>query len=951
MVLWSGIGSILNAQYFSYDCLSEESDLIEGSYSSLLQAEDGSLWIGASAGCWKYDGENTLPVPLSGVFNTLDISTVYEDTEGKKWMGYSTGQIAYENELGQFQPWEIEEGWPQASITAMQKDSLGQLWIATYGEGVYCYRKGRLYQFGKEEGLVSEDIYDLVIDRTGMVWAANDGGICLLTWQKDKKQVRNFSTANGLPDNIVTHLFADPAGGVWLGTYDAGIAYCQVKNNQLEVSLPDFWPGGIVSSIAKLDRDQLWVGTQEQGLQVFSLKDQKLIHKETQLESPPQRIVELLFDQEGLLWVLSHDQGLCRVQARLLNWGNLPVTNQAIAIDHKNRIWIGSQQGLYYCPVPGGTLVPFALAKDLNIISLHIDDKNRLWLGTFGEGLFILDPEKRSLLEVGADQGLANGSILSITGDANGIWLATLGGVYYSTTPRAGALPRFSRPETTRSIGTDFLYCNYIDHAGNVWFGTDGHGLSCVQKDGSLKTYRTSKDSASINVVYAITEDGHGRIWISTNDQQLYYLEKGSFQRPKIPLTFSKNEVVGLGKDHFGNILITHQRGLVVHDIATGQTIDYHHFAKEANFSPVLNAIATDQEGNVWLGGIGQLLRYAPFQGDYRQQPRVHLEQVSVYLDPLDFENKKILNAKENNLIFRFQGVWLSDPEEVRFRYQLKGFDQDWISTRDQQVVYSNLPPGRYEFVVTASQNNHFSTAEQPVSFAFRIRPPFYLQGWFIATSILLVGFLGHFYLQKRESRLQKEALLHKDKVESQYETLKSQINPHFLFNSFNTLVALIEENPKGAVTYVEKLADFYRSILQYREQDAVDLSDEIQVVKDYHFLLTQRYQDHLQLDIAALPQGVSVPPLVIQMLIENAVKHNVISRHYPLKISIYTEADYLIVENAIQPKLTKQPSTGFGLQNIRNRYALISNLPVKIEEKDDLFRISIPLITDKLNQ
>lgn len=950
-LLLSGIATVVSAQFLSYNCLSEESDLVEGSYSSLLQSYNGSLWIGASGGGWIYDGGNTLPVNLKEVFNTLDISTIFEDENGRKWIGFSTGQIAYEDELGQFYPWEIEEGWPQAKITALQKDSLGQLWIATYGEGVYCYRKGRLYQFGKEEGLVSEDIYDLVIDRAGLVWAANDAGISLLAWQGDKKQVRSFSTSDGLPDNIVTRFFADPRGGIWLGTYDAGIAYCQLENNDLKVSLPDVWPGGIVSSIAKVDQDQLWVGTQEQGVHIYSLVEQKIVHQTTPIENPPQRIVELLFDQEGLLWVLSHDQGLCRVQARLLIWNNFPVAPQAIAIDQENRMWIGSQQGLYFRPDSGSALVPYGLAKGLNIISLYVDNYSRLWLGTFGEGLFILDPKKKDLLEIGADQGLGNGSILSISGDTNGVWLATLGGVYYSAPPRAGGLPSFSKPEATRSIGTDFLYCNYIDHKGNVWLGTDGQGLSCVQKDGQLKTFRTNEDSTSINAVYAITEDGLGRIWISTNDQQLYYLEKGSFRRPKLPLVFGRNEVIGLGNDHLGNILITHQRGLVVHDIATGQNIDYHHFSEEANFSPVLNAIATDQERNVWLGGMGQLLCYRPFQGKYRQQPRLHLEQVSVYLDPLDFENKKILNAEENNLIFRFQGVWLSDPEEVRFRYQLKGFDQDWIATRDQQVVYSNLPPGRYEFVVTASQNNDFSTAEQPVSFAFRIRPPIYLQGWFIATSILLVVFLGHFYLQKREGRLQKEALLHKDKVESQYETLKSQINPHFLFNSFNTLVALIEENPKGAVTYVEKLADFYRSILQYREQDAVDLSDEIQVVKDYHFLLTQRYQDHLQLDISELPQGVRVPPLVVQMLIENAVKHNVISRHHPLNIRIYTEADYLVVENAIQPKLTKQPSTGFGLQNIRNRYALLSSLPVKIEEQEDCFRISIPLITDNLSQ
>ncbi|WP_020538136.1 ligand-binding sensor domain-containing protein [Lewinella cohaerens] len=951
ILLWAGVVSVVNAQYLSYDCISEESDLIEGNYSTLLQSFDGSLWVGASAGCWKYDGENTLPVPLNGVFNTLDISAVYEDAEGKKWMGYSTGQVAYEDELGQFLPWEIEEGWPQARITAMQKDSLGQLWIATYGEGVYCYRKGRLYQFGKEEGLVSEDIYDLVIDQAGLVWAANDAGICLLSWQEGEKEVRSFSTTDGLPDNIVTHLFADPDSGVWLGTYDAGIAYCQVKNNQLKVSLPDIWPGGVVSSIAKVDQGQLWVGTQEQGLHVFMLKEQKVIRQETQLEHPPQRIVKLLFDQEGLLWILSHDQGLCRVQARLLNWDNLPVATQAIAIDQQNQIWVGSQKGLYYRPASGGALVPYKLAEDLNIISLHVDHHNRLWLGTFGEGLFILDAEKLDLQEIGAAHGLGNGSILSISGDANGIWLATLGGVYYSPSPSAGGLPRFSRPEATQSIGTDFLYCNHIDHAGNVWFGTDGHGVSYVQKDGTLKTFRTSKDGTSINAVYAITEDGRGRIWISTNDQQLYYLEEGSFQKPKKPMAFGRNEVIGIGSDHFGNILITHQRGLMVYDVATEETIDYHHFYQEAGFSPALNAVATDKEGKVWLGGIRQLLCYTPFYGKYRQQPRLHLEQISVYLDPLDFENKTVLKANENNLIFSYQGVWLSDPEEVRFRYQLKGFDQDWIATRDHQAVYSNLPPGRYEFVVTASQNNQFSSSEQRVSYAFRIRPPLYLQGWFIGASILLVVLLGRYFLQKREGRLQKEALLLKDKVESQYETLKSQINPHFLFNSFNTLVALIEENPKGAVTYVEKLADFYRSILQYREQDAVNLSEEIQVVKDYHFLLTQRYQDHLQLDIAALPQGKRVPPLVVQMLIENAVKHNVISRHHPLKISIYTEANYLVVENAIQPKLTKQPSTGFGLQNIRNRYALLSTLPVKLEQDEKFFRISIPLVVDKLSQ
>jgi LytS/YehU family sensor histidine kinase len=247
--------------------------------------------------------------------------------------------------------------------------------------------------------------------------------------------------------------------------------------------------------------------------------------------------------------------------------------------------------------------------------------------------------------------------------------------------------------------------------------------------------------------------------------------------------------------------------------------------------------------------------------------------------------------------------------------------------------------------VVTAAQNDRFNPEQVRATYAFEIRPPIYLQAWFIGLTVFLIALLGRFVLLRRESRLQKEAMLLKDKVESQYETLKSQINPHFLFNSFNTLVTLIEEDQGAAVTYVEKLADFYRSILQYREQDAVALEVEMQVVKDYHFLLMQRYQENLQLDISELPPNAKVPPMSVQMLLENAVKHNVISKQHPLQIRIFTRADYLMVENAIQPKFMSQPSTGFGLQNIRNRYGLLTQRPVLVEGDDKVFSIGLPLI------
>ena len=114
-----------------------------------------------------------------------------------------------------------------------------------------------------------------------------------------------------------------------------------------------------------------------------------------------------------------------------------------------------------------------------------------------------------------------------------------------------------------------------------------------------------------------------------------------------------------------------------------------------------------------------------------------------------DLAEQKILNFLDENDGF-LPLTDKSDPEEVRFRYQLKGFDQDWIATRDHQAVYSNLPPGRYEFIVTASQNNQFYAAGQRVSYAFSIRPPIFLQDWFIGLMLLLVVLAGRYFLQKQ---------------------------------------------------------------------------------------------------------------------------------------------------------------------------------------------------------
>ncbi|MBK9103410.1 MAG: histidine kinase [Saprospiraceae bacterium] len=185
--------------------------------------------------------------------------------------------------------------------------------------------------------------------------------------------------------------------------------------------------------------------------------------------------------------------------------------------------------------------------------------------------------------------------------------------------------------------------------------------------------------------------------------------------------------------------------------------------------------------------------------------------------------------------------------------------------------------------------------------------------------------------------------------IESQLAALKAQINPHFLFNSFNTLITIIDENamqPEVAIEYVEKLSDFYRSILQYREQESISLEEEWELVQSFVYLLEKRYGTNLTLHIDTPPKDGFIMPMTLQMLVENAVKHNIISEKYPLDLYITVDADdYVTVRNTLQPKSKAEPSTQFGLDSIIRRYQLLSERKVIIEKTSDAFIVRIPII------
>lgn len=231
------------------------------------------------------------------------------------------------------------------------------------------------------------------------------------------------------------------------------------------------------------------------------------------------------------------------------------------------------------------------------------------------------------------------------------------------------------------------------------------------------------------------------------------------------------------------------------------------------------------------------------------------------------------------------------------------------------------------------------------------------LGGVSMSISTLVVIFLVvaiyesiYFYQQLKQSIQEKEEL-QRENIKSQLEGLKSKVNPHFLFNSLNTLSYLIPEDAEKSVKFVQKLSKVYRYILEMSDEKLIPLQKELDFLNSYIFLLKERFEEnlHVEINIPKARMNDKIIPLSLQILFENAIKHNVISSSKPLKIKVLiNEMGKLIVENNLQKKKQIRDSTKFGLENIKNRYRFFSNEAVDVIATSTSFIVSLPLISVK---
>ncbi len=910
----------------------------ENNYKLNCLANDtaGYLYIGTNKGVFYFDGYNFNKLGIE-VKNELNVKKLFFDHQNNLWIGDELGNVYLKkNESASL----LKVHKFKAGVSDMLQDQFHNIWLSSLGDGIICVKPDLSLQ--KCPTLTDNYVYDLLLVGE-QVWIATDNRINIIN-NKTFKQIE-FKQNKNITDEIVTYLsYNNKYNFITIGTQSKGMFIYSIPQNKIEhiINSENF---GAINKIIN-DKNETWLLTEDSSLvhylhegayKIYNKKNTKFISG----------ISDAIVDNEGNFW-------LCNKTSSLYSFNNLfeylAFPNQqinscnAIYRDTHNRLWFSTKNELYYYDNAKFTKV-FSSEKNISIVSIHEDEYGNIWAGTFDKGLIKINLQTNKHVFYTNKNGLSNNNILSIASVKNILWLATLGGICkieFST--ENDKLISVTNFEKEKSIGINFIYQVFVDSKNRIWFATDGKGLTMY--DGSTFHNYNKTNGLKSKTIYSITEDKNGKIWFSTLNDGIYSFNGKEFKNFNRLNGIRSLTISGLVCDNFNNMLIISDIGIDVFNTSTYQVLYHDDEIGLKNIKPTLNANCKDSYQYIWIGTANGIIKYYTQLNSMWNGPSTILKQVNVFSKKIDITKAAHFKADENYFVFEFVGLWYHKPSEVKYRVQLEGYDLKWYDTKDNKLTYSKLPPGNYVFKVMSSASNDFTYAKI-TSYKFEIDHPFWQKNWFILLASILLIFGIYVFVNWRTKGLQEKQQFENDRIRFQLETLRNQINPHFLFNSFNTLAGIIETNPDKAILFVEKLSDFYRELLTYREKNLINLSEELKLLENYIFLIEQRFLGKIKFELQ-IPLDLfskKIAPLSLQLLIENAIKHNTASREDPLIIKIFADQNYLVVQNEILRKSSGVISTGIGLQNIVKRYELLSDMKVEIIDNQQIFIVKVPLI------
>ncbi|MBL7713061.1 MAG: histidine kinase [Chitinophagaceae bacterium] len=994
--LW-GFGVFAQVYSNDYDLFTTRDGLPHNNILSALQDSYGLLWLGTYSGLSVYDGSSFKTYkPFAGQEDNwiYAIETIYEDASGNLWIGTWGGLVScFDRKEQKFITYKAKP--IQAKIRCFYRDPGGQVWIG-YEDGLLGHIRNDSVQTRRVTG---EHIACISGAGPGHLALLSEGGRYRYDVQSGAVHTLAEYSGIGIQDidkskfptvAMGTHGFyrLDDRGlqrreKIAVPQKSRGTAYAKVASS---VDGCFYYTDGVV--ICKYD-------SLDQMKESYTISDNITFNESNVINV-------FLEDRSGILW-LGTSSGLYKIDQKKHQFQKYSTNAKAgylthnyvraVYIDHKNNAWVGFRFGklnqlrstgadkfafhksysmqwngnkticnnysvntifetkdgsilaggeIGIAKVAGGKLVPFLPGpyqeEVILVWALYEDREGNIWAGTAGRGLFIYDSRNRKLHRyVHAEKDSASipdNKVWKILEDSRGdIWLGTDKGLVRAETGAgisAIAFRRFGLP----GAESPNVWSITEDHTQHLWIGTTGNGVFKMALS-SMQAQPISKVRA--RVISAIVIDKMQNAWIST--------------------------IGGLYQYHTGR------------DTAHYYSEDDGLLSNDFNF----NAAAITPSGKVFLGAKTGLVFFDP-------QKIAHCEATSakVMLTALLVNGKEatkslygdssiVLPYNENNFSIDFALLHFSPAKPFKYRYLLKNYNNGWTYLPDRQnrAFYNKVPPGMYRFVVQASTDGIHWYGQEHLDIV--IRPAFWQMPVFrigiIALLTLGIILLIRMRFVKAIRSERTQAKIEKQIAELELKALQAQMNPHFIFNTMNSIQHFIlSHNEVEANNYLSRFARLMRLVLESSKNKYISLKAELESLSLYLSLEQLRFEDQFEYEIIVAegiePEQLMIPSLLIQPFVENAIKHGLAGKpsggllrlSFDRKCSKAGCIRVCIEDNGIgRANAAKTGShTSRGIQLIEDRvktYNLIENRKISIRfvdkenpEEGTIVEIEIPL-------
>jgi diguanylate cyclase (GGDEF)-like protein len=728
--------------------------------TSIAQTRDGYLWIGTVEGLARFDGVRTLVFDRGNTpaFTNNWVKAILEDRAGRLWVGtFGGGLVCRDN--GRFVRYGAERGLPEDQVLSLVEDRGGSIWAGT-GAGVYRLQHDRFVREPATEPVAHSRVRALLQDRGGTLWIGSDDGLYSLR----EGALRRLGRADGLSDDRIM-AFAEDRGGLWFGTERGGVG--RLAGDKLSaITRKDGLSHDRVWSLAVDRDDNLWIGTDGGGLD--RLSHGRLTSFSTRNGLTSDYVWAIREDRESNLWVGTNGGGLVRLKDGRV----IPITVQeglpsdfiwAVRRTRDHSLWIGTEDaGLVRIQGDRRTQLTTRDGLASNQVKALLEDKNgSLWIG----GNNGLDVWRNGRLQR-VVPAVAATRINTLAEDSQGtLWIGS---------DRVGLLTL--KPGSTDGVSVAGLAGLEVTallaaHDGSVWVAND-RGLAHIASAGGV-TMVEADAGHSFNSVTALFEDPPGTIWAGTR-RGLARIRDGVRSVSSAQGLFDDSIMLALpGND--GGLWLGGNRGLFrvgrqdVEDVMDGQkprvqslVLGLEDGLRSVEMNGAGSSSWKDKDGRLFLATRGGLATLDPSHlTSHSRPPDVLMEEVFAENRPLPGTGGWRLPAGSRRLTFHFTAIALRAPSRIRFARRLEGFDPDWVDAGTDRVAeYTNLPPGRYRFLVKAV-NDDGVWSEEAGGSAFEIEPRLRETVWFRGLAMLLLVVAGpSFYVWRvRHLRRQKSEL------------------------------------------------------------------------------------------------------------------------------------------------------------------------------------------------